>query len=250
MLYDISRRNNWDIMTVACAMDSVLVVDDDLRLLELITDFLRISGFKAIGAESAARARSCLISEPFDCVVVDWMMPNESGLDFVKNIRLCSNHLHNIPIMMLTAVSDIDNKVEGIEVGADDYLTKPFDERELVVRLRSLIKRSRVRNDDDCIVRFGEYRFNTKTCELYYRSEPVHLSTGEASLLGTLCLRPNQPFSREELAKGMMFNVSGRTIDVQITRLRTKIGDDARNPSIIKTVRHFGYMIKSETSGG
>jgi two-component system phosphate regulon response regulator OmpR len=226
-------------------MNSVLIVDDDQRLLTLLVDFLTLKNFRAVGVESAAKAKSALMSDSFDCVVVDWMMPCESGLDFITRIREGGHHLRDIPMLMLSAVSGVDNRVAGLEKGADDYLTKPFNERELVARLNSLIKRGKIKKYKNNTVCFGNgYKFSTETCELLFGPNIVHLSTSESVLLKALCMKPNYPLSREELARNLMFRISDRTVDVQITRLRQKIGDNARNQSIIKTVRHFGYSIK------
>jgi two-component system phosphate regulon response regulator OmpR len=225
-------------------MKSILIIDDDLRLLSLMSDLLTLNGFKAICAESASKARSTISAVFFDCVIVDWMMPYESGIDFVKSLRASSHHSRNVPILMLTAMSEIDNKIIGFESGLDDYLTKPFEERELIARLNALIKRSNIQNTLDNVVRFGDCRFHTRTGELLLGAQQVYLSTIETSLLQILCIKPNCPFSREELSKGLMYKVSDRTVDVQIARLRKKIGDNSKNPEIIRTIRHLGYAIK------
>lgn len=226
-------------------MRSILVIDDDERLLSLITEILRIHGFDAVPAKSTSIARSLLSESNFDAMIVDWMLPHESGIEFIKSIRESASHIKNIPAIMLTAVDGIDNKVTGFESGFDDYITKPFEEMELIVRLNSLIKRT-CKNDLMEIVKFGECSFNLKTGELKKSEEIISLSTTELALLKTLCQRPNQPFSRAELARKLSFQVSDRTIDVQITRLRKKIGDNTKNPTIIKTVRYVGYSISAK----
>lgn len=223
-------------------MKNILVVDDDERLVFLIVEFLKTSGFKAIGATSANQARSKLYEFHFDAMIVDWMMPIESGIDFIKSIRESTTYIKNIPAIMLTAIDTLDEKIIGFESGFDDYITKPFENRELIARIQALIKRSSIENSND-ILKFGNCEFNIKNDELKKDSELIYLSTTELSLLKTLSQRPNQPFSRADLSKKLSFQVSDRTIDVQITRLRKKIGDNTKNPTIIKTIRYIGYAL-------
>ena len=223
-------------------MKKILVIDDDERLLSLIVSVLQMNDFDVCGAISGAQARSKLNEEHFDAIVVDWMMPRETGIEFIKAIRNSANHLKDIPAVMLTALDDIDKKVEGFESGFDDYITKPFETKELVVRLNSLIRRA-TNGATVSVLRFGECNFNLTSGELKKDSEIINLSTTELDLLKTLASRPNQPFSRIELAKKLAFQVSDRTIDVQINRLRKKIGDNPKSPTIIKTVRYIGYAL-------
>lgn len=223
-------------------MNTILVVDDDERLLFLITKILEEEGFKVEGAISASQARIKLKETHFDAMVVDWMMPNETGLDLIKSIRNSASHLANIPAVMLTAVDDIDHKIEGFESGVDDYITKPFEGKELVLRLQALIRRTS-RKETSPVQKFGNCEFNTETDELRLNGTLIYLSTTELILLKTLAQRPNEPFSRIELAKKLSFLVSDRTIDVQITRLRKKIGDNPKKPTIIKTIRYIGYAL-------
>ncbi len=223
-------------------MKNILVVDDDERLVFLIVETLKTSGYNAVGVTSASQARSKLYELHFDAVIVDWMMPIESGIDFIKSIRESANYLKNIPAIMLTAVDSLDEKIIGFDSGFDDYITKPFETKELIARLQALIKRSLIGNTND-LLKFGNCEFNIKNDELKKDSELVYLSTTELTLLKTLCQRPNQPFSRSELAKKLSFQVSDRTIDVQITRLRKKIGDNNKTPTIIRTIRYIGYAL-------
>jgi two-component system phosphate regulon response regulator OmpR len=222
--------------------ESILIVDDDERLLSLIIKVLRVNGYSTVGAKSASEARSLLMSHNFDAVIVDWMMPNETGLDFIKSIRSSTSHIQNIPAIMLTAVDGSDNKIRGFDSGFDDYITKPFEEGELIARLRSLIRRT-VKKFPGGILRFGDCEFDLNADELFLNFKEVHLTTTELTLLKTLCQRPNLPCPRAELAKKFNFQVSDRTIDVHITRLRKKIGDTPRDPKIIRTIRHIGYAI-------
>jgi two-component system phosphate regulon response regulator OmpR len=182
------------------------------------------------------------MSHDFDAMIVDWMMPNESGIEFIKSVRNSTSHIKNIPAIMLTAMDNIDNKIIGFDSGFDDYITKPFEERELIARLRALINRTQ-KDQKNKVIQFGDCEFNLETDVLLVNSKEVYLSTTELTLLKTLCQKPNHPFSRMELAKKLTFRVSDRTIDVQITRLRKKIGDNPKNPTIIKTIRYIGYSL-------
>ena len=225
-------------------MNSILVVDDDERLLSLITQLLELSGYEAVPAKSALEARSLMASRNFDAIVVDWMMPKETGIEFITNLRNSASSLKNIPSLMLTAMDDIDNKITGFESGFDDYLTKPFEERELLARLAALLRRTATDiNQPSEIVSFGDCLFNFVTGELFLNNEPIYLSSTELTLLKTLCQKPNQPISREDLSQKLGFKVNDRTIDVQVTRLRKKIGDNPKTPIIIQTIRHIGYSI-------
>ncbi|MDR1390833.1 MAG: response regulator transcription factor [Holosporales bacterium] len=223
-------------------MKSILVVDDDRRLTSLIVTFLKTHSYNAVGVNSSDQARSELNETHFDAIIIDWMMPDESGIDFIKWIRSSTSHIKDIPAIMLTAIGELDKKIVGFDSGFDDYLTKPFENKELIARLRAIMKRSpRDRNHN--LIKFGNCEFNIGSNELRRGLDIVYLSSTETDLLKTLCQRPNQPFSRADLSKKMSFQVSDRTIDVQITRLRKKIGDDTKNPTIIKTIRHIGYAI-------
>ena len=236
-----------DVLSVCKSpMKKILVVDDDERLLSLIIRVLEMSGFAATGVLSASIARSKIRNEHYDAVIVDWMMPNESGIAFIKAVRNSMDYQNKLPAIMLTAVNDTDHKIQGFEAGYDDYITKPFEPRELIARLNALIKRTS-KLDNKKILIFGNCEFNTVNDMLKKNGAEVQLSTTELNLLKTLSQRPNEPFSRAELAKKLAFQVSDRTIDVQITRLRKKIGDNPKNPMIIKTIRYIGYALCSHS---
>ena len=221
---------------------AILVIDDDKRLLDLIVDVLKNNLFDAVGVTEAAKARQLLNLKKFDAVVVDWMMPRETGIDFVKILRTQSTVLKKIPAIMLTALDDIDHKLEGFDAGFDDYITKPFEPKELIARLNSLIRRTEKENNLEKLL-FGDCEFNLSTGELKKSGMQISITPTEQDLLKNLAQKPNEPFSRFELAKKLSFQVSDRAIDVQITRLRKKVGDDPKNPKIIKTVRYIGYML-------
>ncbi len=221
-------------------MKKILVIDDDERLLSLIVSVLKINNFDAYGVFSATRACTTLNEEYFDLIIVDWMMPNESGIEFIKSLRNSASHLKDIPAIMLTAVDDIDKKVEGFNSGFDDYVTKPFETKDLVARINSLLRRT-CNLQPISVLKFGNCEFNLNNGELKMNSEIVNLSTTELDLLKTLSMRPNKPFSRVELAKKLSFQVSDRTIDVQINLFSKKIGDNPKSPTIIRTIRYIGY---------
>lgn len=223
-------------------MKNILVIDDDERLLSLIVEILQKNGFIAKGMTTTREARIAMRNEHFDVIIVDWMMPQESGTDFIKSIRNSDLYYKKIPAIMLTALDDIDHKLEGFESGYDDYVTKPFEGRELIARINAIIRRTSQDIYPKCL-KFGDCEFNLERQELKQNAYPVTLSTTELGLLLTLAQRPNEPFSRTELAKKLSLQVSERTIDVQITRLRKKIGDNPKNPSIIKTIRYIGYTL-------
>jgi two-component system phosphate regulon response regulator OmpR len=220
---------------------SILVVDDDERLLYLISNLLKINGYNVAGATSAQQARGLLLDQSYDIMVIDWMMPRESGIALMKSIRTSQSHKKYIPAIMLTARSDIDSKLSGFEAGFDDYVTKPFDERELMARIEVLISRSLLKPPS--VLKLGDFFFDMRSGSLVHNGVKVDLSTTEISLLRALCQKPNYPISRNELANRLSFRVSERTIDVQITRLRQKIGDTQKPATIIRTVRYEGYAI-------
>jgi two-component system phosphate regulon response regulator OmpR len=225
------------------SMHCILIIDDDERILDLLGKFLKHSGFRTIGAKNSKEAREILIIEKdnIGAMIVDCMLPDESGIEFMRSLREAGN---NIPAIMLTALDEIENKELSFASGIDDYMTKPFDERELIARLGRMIERSLSSHKDTNFVFFGECKFDLERGEVYKNNgEIVNLSSTELNLLRDLCETPHQPVSRKVLAKSICSTVSDRTVDVQITRLRRKIGDNSKEPTIIRTVRHIGYMI-------
>lgn len=219
-------------------LPSLLVVDDDQRLRSLLVQFLSTNNTRVLAAANAAEARSYLACHHFDALIIDVMMPGESGLDLTKSL----SKSHNIPILLLTARDQLDDKLLGFESGADDYLTKPFEPSELLARIRVLLRRKQEEPKIAKVI-FGDHVFDTNTGNLFCNDENVHLTSTELILLNTLAQTPRQPFSRQELAQRIGHRVSERTVDVQITRLRKKIGDDPRQPKTIQTIRHIGYAL-------
>jgi two-component system, OmpR family, phosphate regulon response regulator OmpR len=218
----------------------LLVVDDDARLRELLRRYLSDNGFRVTTAGDASEARANLASFAFDLVVLDVMMPGESGLDLTRALR-CEGR---VPILLLTAMAEPEDRVNGLEQGADDYLSKPFEPRELVLRIRNVLQRRPAEEVRSREIRFGGCRFDVLRGELYRGGDVVHLTTAEAGLLSTLAQRAGQAVSREELSLSLSGNV--RNVDVQMTRLRRKIERDPRFPRYLQTVRGTGYTLKPD----
>ncbi|MBV9202547.1 MAG: response regulator transcription factor [Alphaproteobacteria bacterium] len=218
----------------------LLVVDDDARLRELLRRYLSDSGFRVTAAADAGQARSNLASFAFDLVVLDVMMPGESGLELTRALR----REGRVPVLLLTAMAEPEDRVNGLEQGADDYLSKPFEPRELVLRIRNLLQRRPVADFAPTDIRFGGCRFDVVRGELYRGGDLVHLTAAEAGLLSSLAQKPGQAVSREELSMSLSGNV--RNVDVQMTRLRRKIERDPRFPRYLQTVRGTGYALKPD----
>jgi len=218
----------------------LLVVDDDARLRELLRRYLSDSGFRVTTAADAADARSKLASFAFDLIVLDVMMPGENGIDLTRALHRERSNL----IMLLTAMAEPEDRVHGLEQGADDYLAKPFEPRELVLRIRNLLQRRPTRDTEPPEIRFGGYRFDVTRGELHRGSDLVHLTAAEAGLLSLLTQRAGHAVSREELSLSLSGNV--RNVDVQMTRLRRKIERDPRYPRYLQTVRGTGYLLKPD----
>ena len=221
----------------------LLVVDDDLRLRELLRRYLSDSGFRVTGAADAAEARAQLASFAFDLVVLDVMMPGESGIELTRSLR--QRAAPHIPVLLLTAMGEPEDRVNGLEQGADDYLAKPFEPRELVLRIRNILQR-RPEPVDASEVRFGIFRFDLARAELFRGGDTVHLTTAETGLLASLAQQAGRPVSREELSQSAAFSGNIRNVDVQMTRLRRKIEQDPRYPRYLQTVRGTGYVLKPE----
>ena len=218
----------------------LLVVDDDARLRELLRRYLSDSGFRVTAAADATEARSHLASFAFDLVVLDVMMPGESGLELTRALRA----EERIPVLLLTAMAEPEDRVNGLEQGADDYLSKPFEPRELVLRIRNLLQRRPATELASKDIRFGGCRFDVGRGELYRGGDLVHLTSAEAGLLSMLAQKAGQAVSREELSMSLSGNV--RNVDVQMTRLRRKIERDPRFPRYLQTVRGIGYILKPD----
>jgi two-component system phosphate regulon response regulator OmpR len=220
----------------------VLVVDDDRRLRDLLARFLSENGYRVTSAASAAEARSKTESLVFDALVLDVMMPGENGFDFARWVRLESD----VPILMLTARANPADRVTGLEIGADDYLPKPFEPRELILRLGNILRRAPVERVVEKgapeSVGFGPFTFRFDREELKRDGEVVRTTEREREILTILGRRAGQNVAREELAGGVN-GANERTVDVQINRLRRKIEADPANPVYLQTVRGVGYRL-------
>jgi len=220
----------------------LLVVDDDARLRDLLRRYLSENGFRVTVAADADEARANLASFAFDLIVLDVMMPGESGLDLTLSLRRSGR----LPVLLLTAMAEPDDRINGLEQGADDFLAKPFEPRELVLRIRNIIERRGVADEPTRTVRFGGFRFDIARGELFRGGEIVHLTAAEAGLLSSLAARAGEAVSREDLSQSAQFGGNVRNVDVQMTRLRRKIEPDPRYPRYLQTVRGTGYALKPE----
>ncbi|MGB0087797.1 MAG: response regulator [Rhodomicrobiaceae bacterium] len=215
----------------------ILVIDDDQRIRDLLARFLFESGYRVTTAEDAAVARASLRGLSFDLLILDIMMPGETGLSLARDLRLTSQ----VPILMLTARTEADDRIAGLEIGADDYLSKPFEPRELLLRMKNILNRRNEVASGPQEITFGKFNFYPARGELRADGEPVKLTEIERNLLRYFALRPGNPVDREELAK-LSGHDSERAVDVQINRLRRKIEIDPANPSYLQTVRGRGYI--------
>jgi len=222
----------------------LLVVDDDARLRALLQRFLAEQGFRITAAADAAAARRALAAFAFDLVVLDVMMPGESGIELVENLR---REGQDVPVLMLTARGAPDDRIAGLEAGVDDYLGKPFDPRELALRIRTILRRATPPPVETSggPVQLGQRWFDPQRVELRGPEGTVRLTGGETALLAALAARAGDVLSREEIAAALGTPEAGeRAIDVQVTRLRRKIEPDPREPRFIQTVRHRGYVLR------
>lgn len=221
----------------------ILVVDDDEKLRRLLARYLTESGFIVATARDASDARDKLASAAFDLIILDLMMPGESGLDFAATLRRTSI----VPILMLTAMGEPEDRIAGLERGADDYLTKPFEPKELVLRVNNILRRVPPAGSHANDVRLGALTFAIDRGELLDRDHtPIRLTTAEAALLAALAARQGMILSREDLIELTGAAVGDRAVDVQVTRLRRKIETDPREPRYLQTVRGKGYVLRPD----
>ena len=217
----------------------ILVIDDDRRIRELLQTYLRDNGFRVSAAASAGEARDKMRSMEFDLMVVDVMMPGESGLELTRSLREQAN---GVPILILSALAEVGDRIAGLTSGGDEYLPKPFEPRELLLRIQAILRRHGGRRGEDEEVTFGSYRFNVMRGELRRDGELVHLTTRERTLLRRLAQRRGETVRRAVLAEDDM-PAGTRSVDVQINRLRRKIEDDPSRPVFVQTVRGVGYTL-------
>ncbi len=219
----------------------LLVVDDDRRIRDLLSRFLAGEGYRVTTADNAADARAKLTGLSFDLIILDVMMPGETGFEFAKSLRGTSD----VPILMLTARDAAESRIEGLSLGADDYLSKPFEPRELSLRISNILKRAQPPAPAPVeSVRFGPFVYHLARGELRRGDEVIRLTDREREMLRILCASPGETVSRMALA-GNGDQVSERAVDVQVNRLRRKIEKNPANPLFVQTVRGIGYRLVS-----
>ena len=215
----------------------ILVIDDDDRIRDLLKKFLSKENFLVSVASNAIDAENLIKSLNFDLIVVDKMMPEKNGVDFIKTIRQNDD---NTPVIMLTAMSDIDSKIEGLSIGADDYISKPFDAKELLLRIINILKRTSAKQTSKNIFYFSNSEYNIETGILKKDNQNIKLTTSEKTLLDYFLSKPSEIISRNDIA--LLLDIKDeRGVDVVITRLRRKIETDIKAPECILTVRNKGY---------
>ena len=220
----------------------ILVIDDDQRLRLLLKQFLEKNGFRVSDAEDTDKAKKIMKSLIFDLLVIDIMMPGQNGIEFLKEIRL----KNSVPALMLSAMSAPEDRLDGLEFGADDYMTKPFEPRELLLRIQNILKRftpNISKNNEN--TRFGPFLFNQNSLNLYKDGISVHLTTSEQKLLNCFALSPNEALSRDDINNLLGGNMEIRSIDVAIVRIRRKLEQDQRYPVYLQTVRGVGWMLQT-----
>ena len=218
---------------------SILIVDDDKRLRELLEDYLSEKKYKIFLCEDFADAEEILEYFVFNLIIVDRMMPSGDGIDLIKTVKDKSN----TPVILLTAMGETESKIAGLKIGADDYLSKPFEPEELYLRIQKLL--ALFKNDaiDNKSFIFGDFVFNITTLQLKKNSKIVYLTEGEYKLLLKLINKNNAIVLREELAESDYDESELRKVDVQVTRLRQKIEENPKEPRFIKTIRGKGYKL-------
>ena len=220
----------------------LLVVDDDDRIRELLKEYLSRAGFRVTAASGGAPARRLLETLDFDLAVFDVMMPGEDGFSLTRWLREQRGACGKTPVLMLTARGESGDRIEGLKTGADDYLSKPFEPEELLLRIEAILRRAGERPQAGGALSLGRCRFDPDRGELECEGAAVRLTEAEVALLRQLARTPHEPVDRLELARGSV-DPSGRAVDVQVTRLRRKIEDDPKTPRYLQTVRGVGYRL-------
>lgn len=219
---------------------NILVIDDDERLLELLKRFLEESGFWVTGASDADQANSFMRGIHFDLLVIDIMMPGTTGIEWLVELRKHTS----VPAIFLTALGETEDRIKGLSAGADDYLAKPFEPRELVLRIKRILDRALTSPTGHSKVIFGKFVFNLENRKLSKNDALVYLTTSEQDLLNCFAKNPNKTLSREDLIEMLKGRMQGRSIDVAIARLRVKIENDPKQPYFLTTVRHLGWKLQ------
>jgi len=222
----------------------ILVVDDDRRLRDLLRRFLTENGYHVTSAADTVEATAALKNFAFDLMVLDVMMPGQDGISFTSEIRQTTD----LPVLLLTARGETDDRVSGLAAGADDYLVKPFDPRELLLRVATILRRVVPTVPEPLpmqrLLRFGPFVFDVERQELKQEGQPVHLTTAELSLLHILAKQPGSPVDRRSLSEQSRISGSDRAVDTQIARLRRKLESDPRRPQYLLTMRGAGYVLR------
>ncbi len=222
----------------------ILVVDDDNRIRDLVSRFLHDQDFITLTASNSKEAFGLIKFFEFDALVIDVMMPDETGIEFTRRIR---NEKIDTPVLLLTALGEVEDRISGLESGADDYLVKPFEPKELVLRLKSILRRTKKKQTHKSGYQIGRWFFDPRFDELKdSENNEVRLTSVEANLLRALSESPGSPISREELALRCNLETGERTIDVQVTRLRRKIEENTKMPKYLQTARGKGYLLRAE----
>jgi two-component system phosphate regulon response regulator OmpR len=225
----------------------ILVIDDDERLRLLLRRFLEESGFRVTDVGSASDARQILDGFVFDLLIVDIMMPGETGLEFLSDIRSGNQ----VPALFLTAMSETEHRIAGLESGADDYMSKPFEPRELVLRIRSILSRAAAqRSAPSKSIAFGPYSFDQTTGILMHSTGRIHITNAEQKLLASFANSPDRVLSRDDIAEAMDSSMRGRSIDVAVARLRAKIEPDPHYPVYLQTIRNKGWLLRTDRPAG
>ena len=224
-------------------LSHILVVDDDKRILELINDYLNKNNFRVSTADNAIKAREKIENIEFDLIILDIMMPGESGLSLTDSLK---KNNFKTPILLLSALGNPEDRIKGLEIGANDYLTKPFEPKELLLRIKNLIQKNKYSKLNKKVIKFGPYSFNLKNEILKKDGKVFILTSSETKLLSILAKNEGKPIFRHNLSKILNITNTSRALDVQITRLRNKIEKNKKFPTYIQTVRGRGYVLKIE----
>ncbi len=220
----------------------LLVVDDDDRIRELLREFLGRAGFRVTSAAEAASAWRFVEAFDFDLIVLDFMMPGEDGVAFTRRLRARTDQPGRTPVLMLTARGEANDRIDGLTAGVDDYLAKPFEPRELLLRIEAILRRAGPRDVGPSSLSLGDCAFDIERGELTRNGAQIRLTEAEIELMRRLAKSANAPVDRLELARDTA-DITGRAVDVQVTRLRRKIEVDSKNPRYLQTVRGVGYRL-------
>ncbi len=232
-------------------MSHLLLIDDDLRLTDMVSGYLRNNGYTVDTAGSLATGREQLKQNAYDALVLDLMLPDGDGLDFTRELR-SQPRTRRLPLLMLTARGEPMDRIVGLEIGADDYLPKPFEPRELLARVKALLRRAAPDRGDDEVLVFGRLEVDLGARQARLAGEPCDLTSHQFELLTVLAKSPGRVLSRDQIMdslKGHPLEAFDRSIDVHISRIRALIEDDPKNPKRVLTVRGAGYVFAKKQDG-